>query len=67
MDKITYEVSGNMNSQSKTSLRNALDKIEGIQEVSIDSGRSSIEVQYNDPANASSIKECIEKSGFTIA
>ena len=67
MDKITYEVSGNMNSQSKTSLRNALDKIEGIQEVSIDSGRSSIEVQYNDPANPSSIKECIEKSGFTIA
>lgn len=66
MDKINYEVSGLVNSQSRTQLRNALDKIKGVQEVAVDIGRGTVEVQYNEPANSDEIKKCIEHTGYKV-
>ena len=51
------------NQTVKTSLKNALDKIEGVQEVNIDMGRSSVDVGYNEPADEGQIRGCIERSG----
>ncbi|AWZ47920.1 heavy metal transporter [Hathewaya limosa] len=61
MRKVQYNVSGIVNSTTKTQLRNALDKIEGVQEVSVDQGRASVCVGYNEPANEEEIKMAIDK------
>jgi copper chaperone len=61
-----YNVSGLVNSQSKTKLHNSLDKIEGIQRVAVDIARGTVEIEYNEPANEEAIKSCIEKTGYTI-
>jgi copper chaperone len=63
---VHYNVSGLVNSESRTKLRNALDKIEGVQEVAVDIGRGTVEVEYNPPANPQEIKECIEHTGYDI-
>ena len=55
-----------MNSESRTKLRNALDKIEGVQEVAVDIARGTVEVEYNPPANPQKIKRCIEHTGYNI-
>ncbi len=59
-------VSGIPNKESKTQIKNALDKIEGVQEVGVNQRTSTIKVDYNEPASATEIKDCIEKSGFKI-
>lgn len=61
MRKVQYNVSGIVNSTTKTQLRNALNKIEGVQEVSVDQGRASVCVGYNEPANEEEIKMAIDK------
>ncbi len=66
MKRIQYEVSGLVNSQSKTKLKNSLDKIEGVQEVAVDIARGKVKVQYNEPATNSEIKSSIEKTGYYI-
>ena len=61
-----YNVSGLVNSESRTKLNNSLDKIEGVQKVAVDISRGTVEVEYNEPANEDMIKNCIEKTGYCI-
>jgi len=51
----------------KTSLKNALDKMEGIQEVNIDLTQSTVEVEFNEPAVEAQIRDCIEHAGHRIS
>lgn len=66
MNKIHYNISGIENSETKTQLKNALGKINGISMVNIDAGNGSIEVGYNQSADESTIKSCIENVGCKI-
>lgn len=66
MKRIHYETSGIQNTEIKTQLKNALDKIDGVTMVNIDVARGSIEVGYNQSADENSIKSCIETVGCEI-
>lgn len=66
MNRVHYDVNGLVNSTSKTQLKNALDKVEGVQNVCIDMGRGTVEVIYSEEANESSIRSCIENTGYNI-
>lgn len=66
MDRVHYTVSGLLNNNCKTQVKNALDEIEGVQMVAVDLGRSSIEVAYGEETNENEIRECIENTGFKI-
>lgn len=66
MNRIHYYVTGLQNTQNKTQVKNALDKLEGVQMVNVDLGRGSIEVGYNEATSECAIKDCIEHTGFTI-
>ena len=66
MDRVHYNVSGIANSQMKTSLKNALGKIGGVQMINIDMARATVEVGFNSPADESDIKNCIEHTGFNV-
>ena len=61
-----YNVSGLVNSESRTKLNNSLDKIEGVQRVAVDISRGTVEVEYNEPANGEVIKNCIQKTGYVV-
>ena len=64
MEREHLKVSGIANSQMKTSIKNALEKIEGVNNVCVDMARGSVEVIYNEPATSTNIKNCIENCGF---
>lgn len=66
MKTIHLNVSGLANSQSKTKLINALDKVQGVQEVAVDLSRGTVEVEYNPPADENGIRNCIEHTGYSI-
>lgn len=66
MKTVHYNVSGIASRKNKAQVLNALDKIKGVQEVAVDVARGTIEVEYNEPADPTSIKGCIENTGFTI-
>jgi len=66
MERIHVSVEGISNTQDKTSLKNALEKIEGVHMINVDIGQGSVEVGYNNPATEASIKSCIESTGFSI-
>lgn len=66
MHKVHYNVSGLQNSETKTQVKNALSKIDGISMVNVDLGECSIEVGFNDSTNESTIKACIENTGCQI-
>ena len=66
MDRVHYEVDGIINNNMKTALKNALEKIDGVQMVNVDLGNQTVEVGYNNRADQISVKRCIEKSGVTI-
>lgn len=67
MNKIHYNVtSGLQNTNIKTQLKNALDKVEGVQSVSVDLGKSSIEVGYNNSVSEDQIRDCIENVGCRV-
>lgn len=63
---VHYSVSGMANNKSKAQILNALDKIKGVQEVEVDLARGTVLVEYNGPATPSSIRECIEHTGYTV-
>lgn len=67
MNKVCLNVSGINNTQMKTSLKNALDKITGIQSVDIDKTLGTVEVCYNEPADEQQIVSCIEETGFSLS
>lgn len=66
MDTIICSVSGIPNKESKTQIKNALEKIKGVQEVGVNMTTSSVKVEFNEPATAEEIKSCIENTGFKI-
>lgn len=66
MKREHYIVNGLSSETIKTQVKNSLEKIEGVNQVCIDLGRSSVEVIYNEPANQSQIQECIENTGHHI-
>ena len=51
MNKIHYDVSNLSNSEGKTQVKNALDKIKGVQKVRVSLEAGTIEVDYNEPAD----------------
>lgn len=66
MNRVQYNISGIQNSEMKTQLKNALDKLDGISMVNVDVARESIEVGYNESTDENSIKSCIENVGGSI-
>lgn len=66
MEREHYKVDGLVNETIKTQMKNALDKIDGVDNVCIDLGRGSVEVIYNPPATKSEIEKCIESTGHHI-
>ena len=66
MGRVHYNISGLVNTSTKTQIKNALDKIEGVQEVCVNLGRSSIEVAFSNEVTESEIRNCIEDTGFSI-
>ena len=67
MNQVHYKISNMANQSMKTSLKNALDKMEGIQEVNIDLTQSTVEVEFNEPAVEAQIRGCIEHAGHRIS
>ena len=66
MNTMLCSVSGIQNKESKTMIKNALNKIEGVQEVGVNLATGTVEIEYNDPATEDDIKNCIENTGFKI-
>ncbi len=66
MERVHLSVNGMENSQSKTSLKNALEKLDGVQMINVDLGRGSVEIGFNNPTAEADIKSCIENTGYTI-
>lgn len=66
MKSVHYNVSGLVNSESKTKLNNSLGKIDGVNKVCVDVARGSVEVKFNEPATAEAISDCICKTGYSI-
>lgn len=66
MERDHYLVDGIGNSDMKTQVKNALENIDGVNNVCVDMARGSIEVIYNNPATSSEIRSCIEKTGHKI-
>lgn len=67
MDTMFCNVSGMPNKESKTQIKNALKKIEGVSQVGVNLTTGTIQIDYNAPATENAIKSCIEDSGFKIA
>ncbi|MDF2905556.1 MAG: heavy-metal-associated domain protein [Herbinix sp.] len=66
MNTVHYQVNGLVNTPMKTQVKNALEKVDGVQKVNIDLHRGSVEVDYNDPAKESEIRTEIEHVGCRI-
>lgn len=66
MNSVHYQVEGLINAPVKTQVKNVLEKLEGVQRVNVDLHRSSVEVDYNAPAQESEIRAGIEKAGCWI-
>ncbi|MBB6715245.1 heavy-metal-associated domain-containing protein [Clostridium gasigenes] len=66
MEREHYLINDLTNENVKTQVKNALEKIEGVNKVCIDLGRGSVEVIYNEPATRDEIKICIEDTGHKI-
>lgn len=59
-------VNGIQNKECKTQIKNALDKVKGVQNVGVNLATGSVKVDYNAPATEIQIKDCIENTGFKI-
>ncbi len=66
MNQMLCSVSGIQNKEQKTQIKNALDKIKGVNEVGINMATSTIDVKYNEPATEIDLKNCIEDIGLKI-
>lgn len=63
MKRILFKINGIRNNTEKVQLKKALDKIDGVVDISVDPIQSSVEVGYNPPATNQVIQECIESTG----
>lgn len=66
MEREHYIVDGLANENMKTQVKNALEKIDGVNNVCVDLERGSVEVIYNEPATQEQIKCCIENTGHNV-
>lgn len=66
MNKVHYDVSGLLNAQIKTQVKNVLNDLDGVKKVDVDLGNSSIEVGYNDSTDEEEIKQGLEHVGCKI-
>ncbi len=66
MNTMLCGVSGIQNKENKTQIKNALKKIEGVQQVGVNLAAGVIEIGYGEPATENEIKNCIENTGFKI-
>ena len=66
MNNCTFNVPGIINAQMKTSLKNALDKLPGVQEVAVNQTLDMVTVGFNEPTNENAIQACIKEAGFKI-
>ncbi len=66
MNTMLCSVSNIRNKECKTQIKNALDKIKGVQEVGVNLVTGTVKVDYNEPATELEIKNCIENTGFPI-
>lgn len=60
MNRVHYYVTGLQNNTEKTQIKNALDKLDGVQMVNVDLGRGSIEVGFNQATGEDEIRKTIE-------
>ncbi|MGB8452639.1 MAG: heavy metal-associated domain-containing protein [Anaerocolumna sp.] len=66
MNKAHYNVSGLINGQIKTQVKNVLHDIEGINTIDVDLVNGSIEIGYNDSVDTKKIIQGIERVGCKI-
>ena len=66
MNNISFHVPGIANTQMKTSLKNALDKLPGVQEVAVNQKLGTVTVGFNDPTDEYAIQTCIEETGLKV-
>ena len=66
MKKIHYNVDGVTNENLRTQVCNAVEKIEGVDLVSVDLETGRVDVDYNSPATPETIKDNIENTGRRI-
>lgn len=66
MNRVHYDVTGIQNTQMKTQVKNALEKLEGVKEVNVNLANSTIDVGYNKKTEETSIRNCIEHVGGKI-
>jgi copper chaperone CopZ len=66
MNKMICSVSGIQNKEGKTQIKNALNKIDGVNEVGVNMFSGTVEIKFNSPATEIELKKCIEDTGFKI-
>jgi len=66
MHNMHCQVSGIVNQQSRTQIKNALDKIPGVHAVSVDMAEGLVHISFNAPATKDVIEDCIENTGFHL-
>lgn len=66
MNTVQYNVSGLLNNNVKTQIKNVLDELDGVHKVNVDLGRSSIEVEYKEPTSEKDIIDGIQHVGCKI-
>lgn len=66
MKSVHYNLSGLVNSESRTKLNNSLGKLDGVNKVCVDVARGSVEVKFNEPATPEAIVDCICNTGYSI-
>lgn len=66
MNRVHYDVTGMQNTQMKTQVKNALEKLEGVKEVNVNLANCTIDVGYNKKTEEASIRNCIEHVGGKI-
>jgi copper chaperone CopZ len=66
MEREHYIVEGLSSEYIKTQVKNALEEIDGVNQVCVDLGRGTVEVIYNEPATPEEIRDCIEHTGHPI-
>lgn len=60
MNTVHYNVTGLINNPVKTQIKNVLEELDGVHRVNVDLGRSTVEVDYNEPTSEGEIRSRIE-------
>jgi copper chaperone CopZ len=66
MESMLCSVANMQNKENKTQIKNALKKIDGVNQVGVNLTSGTIKIDYNTPASENAIKNCIQDSGFKI-